>query len=435
MIVSVIGLGFVGLTLALVLADKGVSVYGVEINRDSYTKISSGKSTVNERGIDQFLKRNLGKNFKIFQKLNDMPNKPDIFVICVATPLNLGRPDLNHLRRATESVGKYMKGDELIIVRSTCPVGTTRNFVMPILETELKKRINQSEIKIVFSPERTAEGVALKELTELPQIIGGINEESTSQAMDLFRKLTPTVIQVSSPETAEMIKLVDNSFRDVIFAYANEISLLCENAGVDANECISKANIHYPRNNIPLPSPGVGGPCLSKDPYLLAGDKDIIKNLPKQQSLVITSRKLNEEIPKILVNKIKRQIPNNKDTKIFVMGYAFKGDPETNDVRDSPTLSLVEELVGEYKVYGHDPVVPKEVIENTKSMPVEIEEGFRNANCVIIMTNHKNYRNLDILSLLDKTSKPCIFVDCWRLYDKILFENNKDVTYTGLGIV
>ena len=438
MSVAIIGLGFVGLTLALALADKGVKTYGVETNSNTLKKLSKGIPTFNEKGIDKYLKRNLGKSFHVFSDLSEFPSKPETYVICVATPILDGKPNMSQLKAATESVGKYISGEELIIVRSTSPVGTTREFVLPILEEQIKKKGIEKSIKIVFAPERTAEGVALKELNELPQIVGGLDEECTIKAMDLFRRLTPTVIEVSSLETAEMMKLIDNSFRDVRFAYANEISILAEKLGVDAHECIMKANIHYPRNNIPLPSPGVGGPCLSKDPYLLAGSKNILDSIPEYQSIVLTGRHVNEYAPKILVEKIKENLKNIKksssEIKIFIMGFAFKGEPETSDIRDSPTLIVVKNLIEDYEIFGHDHLVSKEDLEKTGVTPVQIEEGFQNADCVIIMNNHNAYRNLDVQKLIQDVSKPCLFVDCWRLYDKRIFEGIPGIRYTGVGI-
>jgi UDP-N-acetyl-D-mannosaminuronic acid dehydrogenase len=438
MVVAVIGLGFVGLTLSLALADKGVKVYGVETNPNTLKILSQGIPTFNENGIEHYLERNIGKNFQVFAKLDEFPSQPDTYVICVATPIFEGTPNMSQLKAATESVGKYFSGDELIIIRSTSPVGTTRKFILPILAEELQKRNIKKSIKIVFAPERTAEGVALKELNELPQIVGGLDKECAIKAIDLFRRITPTIIEVSSLETAEMIKLIDNSFRDVRFAYANEISVLAEKMGVDANECITKANIHYQRNNIPLPSPGVGGPCLSKDSYLLAGNKKTLESIPNYQSIVLTGRNVNELMPILLVEKIKTKIlkiKKSSDTiKIFVMGFAFKGEPETSDIRDSPTLVVVKNLINDYKVFGHDALVSKEEIEKTKVIPVNVEDGFKNADCVVIMNNHKNYKNLDIEKLFQSSCKPCIFVDCWRLFDKTMFENNPDITYTGVGI-
>ena len=434
MIVAVVGLGYVGLTLALALAENGVKVAGIEIKHDSYEKLSKGIPTLNELGIEQYLKRNLGKNFHVFSKLEDLTEKPQYYVLCVATPIKNNSLNMEHLIRATKSIGKVMTGEELIIVRSTCPVGTTRKTVLPLLRNELKTRGIVKNIKIVYAPERTAEGVALKELNELPQIIGGVDSDCSFRAIELFSKLTPTLIQVSSLEAAEMIKLIDNSFRDVRFAYANEIMLLCEQIGVDAYECIKNSNIHYKRNNIPLPSPGVGGPCLSKDPYLLVGKEDLLKLHPNQQSLILSGRKINESIPIIIAEKIKKQL-SKKNSKIFVMGFAFKGEPETDDIRNSSTLDLVKNLITEHKIFGHDPVVSNEILESLNVIPSNLEDGFKDADCVIIMNNHKNYRNLDILNLLKKSSTPCIFVDCWRLFDKKIFEKNESIIYTGIGIV
>ena len=434
MYVAVIGLGFVGLTLSLALAEKGVRVAGVEIKEESYKKLSQGIPTFNESGIDRYLERNLGKNFEVYSKIEDLVEKPEYYVLCVATPIKDGSLNMEHLIRATKSIGKIMNGDEVIIVRSTCPVGTTRQKVLPALEKELRDRNIEKNVKICFAPERTAEGVALKELNELPQIVGGIDGNCSFLATKLFRNLTPTIIQVSSLETSEMIKLIDNSFRDVKFAYANEIMLLCEKMGVDTHECIKNSNIHYSRNNIPLPSPGVGGPCLSKDPYLLIGTDDVLELHPEQKSLILAGRKINESIPKTIAEKIKKLIPN-KNSKIFVMGFAFKGEPETDDIRNSSTLDLVENLVSEHTIYGHDPVVSNETIKGLNVIPVSLEEGFKDADCVIIMNNHMAYRDLDILKLLKKSSQPCIFIDTWRLFERKIFEKKDSIIYSGIGIV
>jgi len=435
--VAIIGLGFVGLTLALSLADRGVKVFGVEKDQKSFSTLSKGIPTLKEKGIQQILERNIGKNFQVFQSLEEINSKISSFIICVATPIKNGNLSTNQLKKASEDVGKNITNNELVIIRSTIPIGTTRKVIIPIIEKELKKNGIKESLNIVFAPERTAEGIALKELNELPQIVGGINEVSTIKAMDLFRNLTSTVIQVSSIETAEMIKLIDNSFRDVRFAYSNEIALLCEQIGIDAHECITKSNIHYSRNNVALPSPGVGGPCLSKDPYLLMSNNEIKEFVKNNQSVILTGRTFNENIPKHLAKKIIKKIKkkNDETIKIFVMGFAFKGEPETSDVRQSPTLHVIKELKSDFQIFGHDPVVPKEIIENTGAISCSLEEGFKNANCVIIMNNHKFYRNLDIIELLKNSSKPCIFIDCWRLYDKNMFLDSPNIEYSGVGIV
>ena len=435
--VAIVGLGFIGLTLALSLADKGVKVFGVEKDQKTFSTLSKGIPTLKEKGIQRILERNIGKNFQVFQSIEEINSKIHSFIICVATPINNEELDINQLKKASEDVGKNITDNELIIIRSTVPIGTTRKVIIPIIEKELKKKGMKESLNIVYAPERTAEGIALRELNELPQIVGGINEISIIKAMDLFRNITSTVIQASSIETAEMIKLIDNSFRDVRFAYSNEIALLCEQIGIDAHECITKSNIRYSRNNVALPSPGVGGPCLSKDPYLLMSNNEIKEFVKNNQSVILTGRTFNESVPKHLAKKIIKKIKkkNDETIKIFVMGFAFKGEPETSDVRQSPTLHVIKELKSDFQIFGHDPVVPKEIIENTGAISCSLEEGFKNANCVIIMNNHKFYRNLDIIELLKNSSKPCIFVDCWRLYDKNMFLDSPNIEYSGVGIV
>ena len=250
--IAIIGLGFVGLTLSLSLADRGFKIYGVETNRDTLNKINNKIPTINEYGIKEILERTLGKTFFPVMELEELSEQPNTFIICVETPVVDGVPNTTYVTNAVKTVTKYMSGDELIILRSTCPVGVTEKYVIPIIEDELKQRNINTALNIVYAPERTAEGVALQELGVLPQIISGNNPNAIIKAMDVFRKLTPTIIQVSSIKTAEMIKLIDNSFRDVRFAYANEVSLMCENLGIDVHECITKANVGYPRNNIPF---------------------------------------------------------------------------------------------------------------------------------------------------------------------------------------
>ncbi|KFM22213.1 UDP-N-acetyl-D-mannosamine dehydrogenase protein [Marine Group I thaumarchaeote SCGC AAA799-B03] len=433
--IVVIGLGFVGLTLSLALAEKGVTIHGIEANKQTFEQLSTGSSPINEKEIDHYLHRTINKNFFVHQDLeNVQKSDKDIYIICVGTPLDqTGNPNLSYIENAVRSVGKKIQEDDLVILRSTVPVGTTLGFVSQILKEEMKKRNINSTLNIAFAPERTAEGKALKELTELPQIIGGINKQSVLRTTELFHNLTPIIITVSTIETAEMIKLIDNSYRDVQFAYSNEVALICEKLNLDANECISKANIHYKRNNVPLPSPGVGGPCLSKDPYILMKS---VGDLHYPNSIISFSRNLNEIIPSMLAHRINSILTKLDITnpKIFIMGFAFKGNPETNDVRNSPTLSLVSELK-DSQIFGHDYLVNPNEIEKSGAKPSSIEEGFKNADCVIIVNNHIKYGDLDVVSLLESSNKPCLFVDCWRLYDKKIFEGIDGITYTGVGIV
>ena len=299
--VCIVGLGFVGLTLATVMANRGFIVYGVEKNKSILDHLKNKKSHFFEPGLEKNLQKIIkNKKFSYFDKV---PKKKDIttYIITVGTPLSDKKKILiNYIIKAIKDVSKVVKNNDIVILRSTVKIGTTKNIVYPILKKTKKN------FKLAFCPERAVEGSALKELYFLPQIIGAIDQNSENEAVKIFKNITKKIIITSNIETAEMIKLIDNSSRDVFFAYANEIMLLCEKLGVDTHECIKNSNIHYGRNNIPLPSPGVGGPCLSKDPYLLIGKDDILELHPEQKSLILAGRKINESIPKTIADKIKR---------------------------------------------------------------------------------------------------------------------------------
>ena len=430
--VCIIGLGYVGLTLALSMADSGIRVLGVDSKKETVSSLKRGISTISEKDSERILKRTLDETFFVFEKIPD--KKIDAFIISVGTPLNENKmPIMDHVINASTEVGKNLKKEQMVILRSTIPVGTTREVVLPILEKESNLQSGE-EFDVIFAPERTAEGVALSELKTNPQIIGSLNENGISNAGKLFKKMTPTIVPVSSLEAAEMIKLIDNTYRDVHFAYANEIAIICEMLNINAKECIEKANFNYPRNKIPIPSPGVGGPCLSKDPYILT---HVASKFNYKPNLIIHSRWVNEFIPLFIAKKILKKLEkfkkNQDQIKIFILGFAFKGEPETGDIRNSSTLLLVDGLKEKYQtLYGFDPVVKKEEIEQLNVINVNVEKGIRNADCVIVMNNHKSYQNLNMKKLLSEASKPCLFVDCWSMFPEISSEEN--IIYTGVGI-
>jgi len=428
--VCVVGLGYVGLTLSLTLADCGIQVYGVDTNKKTIQLLKQGRPTLSERDVGRLLNLHLGKNFHPMENIPD--ENLDYFIIGVGTPLDENKnPILEHVISSVTEVSSKLRKGQVIILRSTIPIGTTKEVVIPILEekTNLKAGV---DFDVVFAPERTAEGVAITELRSNPQIIGSLTKQGIDRAKKLFLKMTPTIIEVSNLETAEMIKLIDNSYRDVRFAYSNEIALICEMLKLDARECIEKANFKYQRNNIPTPSPGVGGPCLSKDPHILVY---VAKKFGYEPKLILSGRLINEFIPSHLALKVANKIKSIKqrDAKIFVVGFAFKGHPETADIRESPTIILVKELKKQFqKIFGYDPIVPKEDIEKLGVTFSDLEGGFLNSDCVIIVNNHQSYQSLDIEKLLKTANKDCVFVDCWGLFDKL--KNNPNIKYTGVGI-
>ena len=435
--IAIMGMGYVGLTLSVVLAKNGFKVYGIEVKKEIVENLKKGNPHFHEKRLKALLRQQqkLG-NLKIRESL---PNdKIDIYIICVGTPLKKESktPDIDYIRNAVVDVANHMNKNSLIILRSTVPVGTSRNIVLPLLEKQSGLKAGK-DFSFAFAPERTIEGKAILELETNPQIIGGIDEKSVSQTSDLFRKLTPTVINVSSLEAAEMIKILDNTYRDIRFAYANEFAMICEKLNLDATELIKAANIHYPRNNIPVPSPGVGGACLSKDPYILI---DFAKKVGYDAKLIKESRRINEYTPIQIVKRIKTKLEefkkDIKNAKIFIVGFAFKGEPETSDTRESTTLWFLDELK-KYasNIYGFDPVVDNEQL---KHFGVKVcntmEEGYSNADVILFLNNHRSYLDLDPFEICSKMNKPAIFYDAWRMFEKELFKNIKGIHYMGVGL-
>ncbi len=238
-------------------------------------------------------------------------------------------------------------------------------------------------------------------------------------AAAIFREITPTIVMVDSLEAAEMVKLVNNTFRDTIFSFANEIALVCEKYGLDAFKIIDAANEGYPRDPVPMPSPGVGGVCLKKDPYLL---KSTAQAMGIDPWILGRSRQVNEYMPFHLFQKFLNFCEATgrqpQDTQVFVVGFAFKGWPETSDMRDSSTLELVRYLrEAGVRLRGFDPVVNAETIGAVPGVQAcSLADGFQEADCVFIMNNHPSYEDWNLHDLMKTMSKPALFVDGWHMF-------------------
>lgn len=430
--ICVIGLGFVGLTLSVILAKKGFTVFGIENNPEILKKLKQGQAHFFEKGLDSLIKKFLDKNFFVFDSIPNV-KEIDAFVISVGTPLNkeTKKPIMAHIISTSQEVADNLKDEQLVVLRSTVPIGTTREIVMPILEKTGKK------FYLSFCPERTTEGIALKELEELPQIIGGLNQESIQKARDIFSQVTPTIIEVDTLEDAEMNKMLDNAYRDLTFACANEIALIAKKLGLDGYELIEAGNLGYPRTEIP--SPGfVGGACLEKDPWIFI---DCINQktgyLPK---LIKAAREINEDLPVQVAQRVKEYLEEKgldlAKAKVFISGFAFKGRPATDDLRGSTTLNFVDELRKRKiaNLYGHDFVVKPAEIKKLDVQSVEIEDGFKEADVVLFMNNHISYEDLDIEKLLLTMKKGGLFFDGWHIYDAKSIKKLNHIIYEGIGV-
>jgi UDP-N-acetyl-D-mannosaminuronic acid dehydrogenase len=433
-IVAVYGMGFVGLTLAATLANEKFLVVGIDTNELVVENLKKGVPSFYEEGLESLVS-SLLKNKQI-NFTSDGSEDADIHIISVGTPIDENNKPINaYIVEVTETIAKKLKSGDLVIFRSTVPVGTIRNIIIPILEKS--GLVVGVDFYVSFAPERTVEGNALEELRSLPQIIGGYNHESYEQTIRLFSRVTNTIVEAESLEAAEMVKLLNNTFRDIVFSFSNEVSMICDELNINAFKLIEAANEGYPRNKIPNPSPGVGGLCLSKDPFLYTNPCVDIDYKPV---LGNASRSINTQGPQTVLNKIKN-FCNETDLdisrlKIYLIGLAFKGTPETSDIRDSMALRLIEMLPNKDNIYIKDHVVPKSLINETGCHYVnKIEDGFDDADVVLVMNNHHTNKHFNVSIELDRMSKPSMFFDGWNMFNQTEIENINGISYATMGYV
>lgn len=431
----VVGMGYVGLTLALVLADEGYLVSGVDMDDSRVAALQAGESYIHETGLPELLREQINVNLRVGKEI---PESADVFIISVGTPVESkgGKhtPSMRYLVEATEGIAGRLKRGNLVILRSTIPVGTCRNVVKELLETGSGLKCGL-DFHLSFAPERTAEGKALKELRSLPQIIGGYNQDSVEATAAVFREITPTIIKVDSLEAAEMAKLINNSFRDYVFAYSNQLAQLSAHFNINVFDVIRAANEGYPRDPVPMPSPGVGGPCLTKDPYIFA---HVAESVQQDGELFRRGRAINISMHDHLVQRVLQILGQlNKDyksCKVLVCGLAFKGNPETGDLRDSSSVTIAH-LLRSYTgtVYGFDPVASEEDIKALGIVPVTLPEGFGDKDIVLFLNNHKYFERLDVFAMVRAMREQPVVVDAWNLFKKEDILNARPSVYMGLS--
>ncbi len=430
--ICVVGMGYVGLTLALKLSELGFLVTGTDRRQRAIEPLSQGKSHFFEHGLDELLQRELGKQFRFQLELDP---QADIYIVAVGTPVKDKVPNLEDLRSASESLGKVLHKGNMVILRSTVPVRTTRDLVLPILE-RVSGLKGGTDFHLAFAPERTIEGNALQELTTLPQVVGGLTDECVERTVSLFAKMTPSIVPVRNLEAAEMVKVVNNIYRDVTFAFANEVAQLCDRYNIDSHDVIKAANVGYERSRVPLPSPGVGGYCLTKDPHIFAY---AARQVGFEPQLVPMARSVNEQMPGHVTDKVNAFMRmtgrNVAGAKALLLGVAFKGHPETSDIRFSPTIDVAKLLSSHgYDVHAYDRRVPAEEILKESMKPVaNLEDGFRDADVIIVMNNHPMFAELDVAALLPLAKSPRLYFDTWRMlsHEKVL--RVPDTFYANLG--
>jgi nucleotide sugar dehydrogenase len=326
-----------------------------------------------------------------------------------------GRARMDMVESVAEEVGRHLKDGDLVIMRSTVKIGTTRELVRPILVKSGKR------FELAFCPERTVEGQALEELRWLPQIVGSGSLQTSVRAAQLFQFLTPTVVRVRDTETAEMIKLIDNAQRDVHFAYANEVARLCDAVGISAAEVIQAGKRGYPRTNLPMPGP-VGGPCLEKDSYILA---ESVERYGIEAEMTLAARHINERQGAEAVSHIRAVTKElagfPREPVITLLGIAFKGQPPTDDLRGTtarPILASLKQTFPQARFRCFDPVVGIEAQREFGLEPMtSIEAALAGAHLALILNNHRSFGQMPLESLVDTMAMPAVVYDLWNNFD------------------
>jgi nucleotide sugar dehydrogenase len=430
--VAVFGMGYVGLTLAVSLSNRGHQVTGIDVRPDLVEQLTKCTPHVHEPGLEEMLKVNLGRRQLDFDTSLG-GHRQNVYIIAVGTPLTMGsQPDLTALGNVLDAFGGLLKHGDQIMLRSTVPMGTSRKFVLPRLE-RLSGLRGGEDFHLVFAPERTIEGRAMDELRTLPQVLGGLTATCVRKASQFWSTLTPSVVQVSSLEACELVKLANNSFRDLSFAFSNELALLADKANVDAFDLIRAANEGYPRNPIPLPSPGVGGYCLTKDPILLGWGPE---EPHADMILGRAGRAVNERAAHYVLSVLQRFStrigkPMNSFF-VLIVGAAFKGEPETTDLRGSVAIDLAGSLASRVaKLQVWDAIVPTDDLRRTGLAPcVDLDEAVAEADAVLILNNHR----LNIRSgAYRREGKDRLIFDGWHQLDLVEIEKVPGLTYATMG--
>lgn len=411
----VIGLGYVGLTLALTLTSSKHCVLGYDHNEKLVTDLAKGKTLVQEPGLQNLLIETLGVKFFPKVSLQEFSRPVGVscnFFLCVSTPRIEGQVGLSidSVMEAVNDLGFILKHGDTLVMRSTVPVGSGKFIAEFLLKNfGLKPGVDYF---YVSAPERTLEGNALSEIKRVPQLIAGVTHKCLAKGESIFREISDSIVKMSSVESCELAKVAANAYRDYTFAFSNYLAAVSRSKQIDVNDVINSVNMGYQRGNIPNPSPGVGGSCLSKDPYLM-------DYLPTEYSLehspIISARKFNESVPLQLANFIKAVVPALNEKYVMFIGLAFKGEPEVKDLRNSTPVQIAN-LIDQscLKACAIDAVA------NLKSISIFNSEDMSDwelskVSLFLLLNNHKS--NLSILEkYLEKNTNQEVWIfDPWRL--------------------
>ena len=403
MIVSVIGLGYIGLPTAALIASHGIKVNGIDVNPKIVNTINKGQIHIVEPDLDKLVQSSV-QNGNLSASIH--AEKADIFIIAVPTPFKDNhKPDLSYIESAAKSIAPFLENGNLVILESTSPVGTTEKIREWIREVRPNLLFPEgdnnilSDVSIAYCPERVLPGNILHELVQNDRIIGGLSKACAKKALEFYKIFVKADCLVTDSRTAELSKLVENSSRDVNIAFANELSLICDKLEINVWELINLAN-HHPRVNILQPGPGVGGHCIAVDPWF------IVDSAPNEAKIIKLARLVNDQKPNFVLQKVQQAVLNtSKDiSKISIacLGLSFK--PDIDDLRESPALEITKKIVnmGFEKQYIVEPNIeglPAE-LKTKSSELVELQKAIVSSDILLLLVDHASFKkmNLGLLS-------------------------------------
>jgi UDP-N-acetyl-D-mannosaminuronic acid dehydrogenase len=436
--IAVVGFGYIGTVIGAVLADRGWPVTGIDVRQSVVDEINLGKTTVPEPGLDELVANSVRvgrlRATTDFGALGDN----DFVIVTVGTPLGPDfEPIVDDIKGAAKAVGEHLRPGHLVILKSTVPPDTTEKLVRPILEETSGLRAGV-DFGLAFCPERLAEGQAIRELTSIPVVVGAVDERSARACSTLWRHaLGVDSVVVDDPRTAEMVKLADNLWVDLNVALANELAKVCDRLGMDALQVIEAANT-MPKGgrdaNILRPSMGVGGYCLTKDPWFV---NHLGQSVGLELAIPRTSRTVNDTMPAytygLLTQLLAEQGKVIETSKIAVLGIAFKNN--TGDCRLTPTkyvVALLEESGCQLSV--HDPWVPDEEAHTVTKIPMtaDIESAVKDADALVVLAGHREFHQIPLVRLAELTAPGCVFLDGRNSFDPAAVRAAGFV-YKGIG--
>lgn len=406
--ISILGLGYIGLPTAAVLANSGRLVIGVDINPRIVETINQGQVHIIEPELELAVQQAVEKG-QFFATTEVQP--ADAFIIAVPTPLTNNQPDISHIHSAVLAIAPVLRKGNLIILESTSPVETTEKMAKwltearPDLSFPIQNQI-ESDIYIAYCPERVLPGKAMSELLENDRVIGGLSEKSTEQAVALYQIFAKGQCLKTDARTAELCKLVENSFRDVNVAFANELSMICDELKINIWELIKLAN-HHPRVNILQPGAGVGGHCIAIDPWF------IVSNSPKYSRLIRTAREVNDSKPHWVLEKVKQLLVEYtiaKDCKpsevtIACLGLAFK--PDIDDLRESPALMITQQISSWHRgsVLAVEPNIQSLSLDNIEL--IDLNDALAQADILVLLVDHTPFKKVSLEQISQRYIMDC----------------------------